>query len=75
MSGRRPKEGESESFNLTVPKPLHRYLEHLARTSYVGASVGEVAAHLLKLKVSELGAKLEVPPTLPRGDDLDANQS
>ena len=36
-----------------------------ARTSYSGASVGEVAGHLLKLKVADLGAKLEVPPTLP----------
>jgi hypothetical protein len=63
--GRRPKEGESESFNLTIPKPLHAYLLHLARTSHAGASVGEVAAYLLKLKIAELGAKLEVPPTAP----------
>lgn len=59
--GRPPHEGETESFYLTVPKPLHDYLLHLARTSYAGASTGEVASHLLKIKLAELGAKLDVP--------------
>ena len=62
--GRPPNVGDAESFNLTVPKPLYDYLEHLARTSYAGASVGEVINHLLKIKLAELGAKLDVPEKL-----------
>lgn len=62
--GRRPKEGDSETFNLTVPKPLYTYLLYMAQNSFAGASVGEVAVHLLKLKIADLGAKLEIPPSL-----------
>jgi hypothetical protein len=64
-TGRRPKEGETEKVKLTIPKPLHAYLLKLARESYAGADVGEIINHLLKLKLSELGAKLEVPETPP----------
>ena len=63
--GRPPKEGEVESFYLTVPKPLYSYLRYLAQNTYAGADVSEVASLLLKLKVSELGAKLEVPKKPP----------
>jgi hypothetical protein len=63
--GRPPKEGETEKVNLTIPKPLHAYLLMLARDSYAGADVGEVINHLLKLKLAELGAKLEVPAQPP----------
>jgi hypothetical protein len=63
--GRPPKEGDVESFYLTVPKPLHDYLRFLARNTYAGADIGEVASHLLKLKVAELGAKLDVPKKTP----------
>jgi hypothetical protein len=66
-TGRPPKEGESETFKLTVPKPVHSYLLHLARNTYAGASIGEVVNHLLKLQLKELGAKLEVPPFPPAG--------
>jgi hypothetical protein len=67
-SGRRPKEGDTEKVKLTVPKPLHAYLLKLARESYAGADVGEVINHLLKLKLAELGAKLEVPASPPIND-------
>ena len=67
-----PKEGESETFKLTIPKPLHAYLLKLARESYAGASVGEVINHLLKLKIAELGAKLKVPKEPPITDDAGA---
>jgi hypothetical protein len=63
--GRPPKEGDVESFYLTVPKPLYEYLRFLARDTYAGADVGEVASHLLKLKIAELGAKLDVPKNTP----------
>jgi hypothetical protein len=63
--GRPPKEGESEIVKLTVPKPLHAYLLKLARESYAGSSVGEIINHLLKLKIAELGAKLDVPERPP----------
>ena len=66
--GRRPKEGETEKVKLTIPKPLHAYLLKLARESYAGADVGEIINHLLKLKLSELGAKLEVPAKPPIND-------
>lgn len=62
--GRPPHDGESESFYLTVPKAVHAYLLHLARDSYAGSSVGEVAGYLLKIKLAELGAKLDVPDKL-----------
>jgi hypothetical protein len=65
IKGRPPKEGESETFKITVPKPLHAYLLHLARTSYAGASVGEVINHLLKLQLTQLGAALDVPKRPP----------
>jgi len=70
--GRPPKEGETETFKLTVPKPLHAYLLKLARESFAGATVGEVVNHLLKLKVAELGAKLSVPEIAPQISDDDA---
>lgn len=74
--GRPPKEGESETFKLTAPKPLHAYLLKLARESYAGASVGEVINHLLKLKIAELGAKLKVPEEPPPIiNDADAMES
>lgn len=63
--GRRPKEGETEKVKLTIPKPLYAYLLKLARESYAGADVGEIINHLLKLKLAELGAKLEVPENPP----------
>jgi hypothetical protein len=63
--GRRPKEGEIERVKLTIPRPLHAYLLTLARDSYAGADVGEIINHLLKLKIAELGAKLEVPEKPP----------
>jgi hypothetical protein len=63
--GRPPKEGDVASFYLTIPKPLYDYLQFLARNTYAGADIGEVASHLLKLKVAELGAKLEVPKKPP----------
>jgi hypothetical protein len=65
--GRPPKEGEIEKVKLTIPKPLHAYLLMLARESYAGADVGEIINHLLKLKIAELGAKLEVPEKPPIG--------
>jgi hypothetical protein len=63
--GRPPKEGDVASLYLTIPKPLYDYLRFLARNTYAGADIGEVASHLLKLKVAELGAKLEVPKKTP----------
>jgi hypothetical protein len=63
--GRRPKEGETEKVKLTIPRPLHAYLLKLARESYAGADVGEIINHLLKLKIAELGAKLDVPEKPP----------
>jgi hypothetical protein len=76
VMGRPPKEGETETFKLTVPKPLHAYLLKLARESYAGASVGEVINHLLKLKIAELGAKLKVPEEPPTiADDADATET
>jgi len=63
--GRPGHEGDVESFNLTVPKPLHAYLLHLARHTYAGASIGEVVNHLLKLQIALLGAKLELPTKPP----------
>ncbi len=57
--GRPPKEGESETIKLTVPKPLYGHLLTLARTSYAGASVQEVASYLLKQSIAEL-VKLEI---------------
>jgi hypothetical protein len=63
--GRPPNEGDSETFKLTVPKPLYAYLLYLAGSTYAGVSVGEVVNHLLKLQLKELGAKLEVPPKPP----------
>jgi hypothetical protein len=73
--GRPPKEGETETFKLTIPKPLHAYLLKLARESYAGASVGEVINHLLKLKIAELGAHLKVPEDVPVIDaDADAKE-
>jgi hypothetical protein len=66
--GRRPKEGEIEKIKLTVPRPLHAYLLKLARESYAGADVGEIINHLLKLKLAELGAKLDVPEKPPLSD-------
>jgi hypothetical protein len=63
--GRPPKEGESEPVKLTIPRPVYAYLLQLARTSYAGASIGEVINHLIKLKLAELGAKLSVPPNPP----------
>lgn len=68
IKGRRPKEGESEKIKLTIPKPLHAYLLKLARESYAGADIGEIINHLLKLKIAELGAKLDVPERPPTGD-------
>ena len=67
--GRRPKAGEIEKVKLTIPKPLHAYLLKLARESYAGTDVGEVINHLLKLKIAELGAKLDVPEKLPSNDN------
>jgi hypothetical protein len=67
-TGRRPKEGETEKIKLTIPKPLHAYLLKLARESYAGADVGEIINHLLKLKLAELGAKLDVPASPPISD-------
>jgi hypothetical protein len=67
-TGRRPKEGDTEKVKLTVPRPLHAYLLKLARESYAGADVGEVINHLLKLKLADLGAKLEVSPTPPTSE-------
>ena len=73
--GRPPKEGETETFKLTIPRPLHAYLLKLARESYAGASVGEVINHLLKLKINELGANLKVPEDVPVIDgDADAKK-
>jgi len=71
VTGRPPKEGDSETLKLTIPKPLHAYLLEMARNSYAGASVGEVINHLLKLKIAELGAKLSVSenPPISRGGD------
>ncbi|HXW27448.1 MAG TPA: hypothetical protein VEK73_22060 [Xanthobacteraceae bacterium] len=68
-TGRRPKEGETEKVKLTIPRPLHAYLLKLARESYAGADVGEIINHLLKLKIAELGAKLDVPERPPVNDD------
>jgi len=67
-TGRRPKEGDIEKVKLTVPRPLHAYLLKLARESYAGADIGEVINHLLKLKLAELGAKLEVPQSPPTNE-------
>lgn len=68
-TGRRPKEGGTEKVKLTIPKPLHAYLLKLARESYAGADVGEIINHLLKLKLAELGAKLDVPAKPPVNAD------
>jgi hypothetical protein len=65
--GRPEKVGDSETLKVVVPRPVYQYLVHLARNSYAGASVGEVVNHLLKLKLAELGAKLDVPPSPPPG--------
>jgi len=73
--GRPPKEGDTEPIKLTIPKPLYAYLLKLARESYAGASVGEVINHLLKTKLTELGAKLTVPPDPPLIDDGGAKES
>ena len=45
--GRKPKPAETESFYVTIPKNLHRYLLYLAQNSFIGASVGEVAAFMI----------------------------
>jgi hypothetical protein len=63
--GPRPKEGDVETFQLTIPKPLHAYLLYLARNTYAGASISEVVHHLLKRQIEAMGAKLEVPRTPP----------
>ncbi len=60
-----PKEGDVETFQLTIPKPLHAYLLYLARNTYAGASIGEVVHHLLKKQIEAMGAKLEVPKNPP----------
>jgi hypothetical protein len=72
--GRPPKQGETEKVKLTIPKPLHAYLLQLARDSFAGADVGEVINHLLKLKIAELGAKLNVPENPPVIDDGEASK-
>jgi hypothetical protein len=59
------KEGDVETFQLTIPKPLHAYLLYLARNTYAGASIGEVVHHLLKRQIEAFGAKLEVPKNPP----------
>ena len=64
--GRPVKEGESVTFKLTVPKPLHDQLLALAKGTYAGASVGEVASYLLKLQMSAL-VPLKMPKS-PNGD-------
>jgi hypothetical protein len=63
--GRRPKEGDTEKVKLTIPRPLYAYLLKLARESYAGADIGEIINHFLKLKLAELGAKLDVPERPP----------
>jgi hypothetical protein len=59
------KLGEVETFQLTIPKPLHAYLRYLARTTYAGASITEVVHHLLKTQIEAMGAKLKVPQKPP----------
>lgn len=68
-TGRPANEGATESFKVTVPKPLHAYLVKLARESYAGASLSEVVSYLLKLKIAELGAQLRVPTDPPVVDE------
>lgn len=49
----RPKnKSETRTLTISVPIRLHDYLNHLARTSILGASESEVASFLLTQQVS-----------------------
>jgi hypothetical protein len=58
--GRPPNEGESETFKITIPKPLYESLVYLARNTHVGSSVSEVASFLLKERISQM-VVLKIP--------------
>ncbi len=66
MVGRPPNEGESETFKVTVPKPLYESLVYLARHTHIGSSVSEVASYLLKERISQM-VELQIPKRTPNG--------
>ena len=45
--GRKPNESDTLSFRVSLPKKLHGYLQFLARHSFIGANVGEVATYMI----------------------------
>lgn len=56
MAGAPPNKGETQSFQVTLPKRLYDYLGRLAQQSFIGVSESDVASYLLR---KELESKLE----------------
>ncbi|RWO48242.1 MAG: hypothetical protein EOS12_08735 [Mesorhizobium sp.] len=63
--GRKRNEADTTAFRVSVPKKLHDYLQLLARNSFIGANVGEVAAYMITqqslLMMREKFHELDVP--------------
>jgi hypothetical protein len=53
-AGPPPKVGQTQSFQIAVPKPLYDYLTYLATHSILGTSEKEVAVHLLTRELNAM---------------------
>ncbi|HAD86832.1 MAG TPA: hypothetical protein DCG48_05675 [Rhodospirillaceae bacterium] len=52
--GPKPQIGQSVSFQITIPKHHHDYLEHLVRMSRLGTKVNEAAVHILVRELDKM---------------------
>ena len=78
-TGRPPKRQETKTFTVAVPMNLYEYLDYLARHSFIGSDVGEVASYILinqgrlfvETKFHDLKAPKDAPSVLPEPEKED----
>ena len=51
--GPKPHKGDSQSFQVTIPRKLYEYLGYLAQQSFLGVSENDLASYILRKDLEE----------------------